>query len=90
MQFAAAMTGPTGALTRTVAATPLFEPIQPMLAAEPGTHRRRARPRDLSGDIEFRDHGALSASRLGQIDELSPAARLLRATERRLGILQRP
>ena len=65
------MTGLTGALTTTVAATPLFEPIQPMLAAEPETTGSEPVPGDLSGDIEFDERFRYPPRSLNTIDGVS-------------------
>ncbi len=52
-QFAGAMTGLAGAWTTVVAAIPLFERVQPILAAPPETVAGGADPGDMVGDIEF-------------------------------------
>ncbi len=52
-QFAGAMTGLASAWTTVVAAIPLFERVQPILAAQPETVVGGADPGDLVGDIEF-------------------------------------
>jgi ATP-binding cassette subfamily C protein len=52
-QLLAAMTGLTSAVTTVVAAIPLFERVQPILAAQSETAAGGSDPGDLTGDIEF-------------------------------------
>ena len=52
-QLLAATIGLTGAVTTVVAAIPLFERVEPILAARPETARGGADPKELAGDIEF-------------------------------------
>ena len=52
-QLLGAMTGLTSAVTTVVAAIPLFERVQPILAARSETTAAGSDPGDLAGDIEF-------------------------------------